>query len=236
MVRFVSTTILAGTLSLGAGAVPTLAHDLWVGEQNGRYEVLNGHGQETQPYAAATIKNVRAYGVDGKERPATISTDSGRIVIAKGRGIAAITALQNEGFWSLTPDGYKPAPKNMLKEVVESSYNLNFTKTLFVWSDVFTKPLGMPFEIVPLKDPLALKPGDKLPIEVRYEGKPLDGVLVDVGDPDGLREMCDAQGRIEVTIGVRGRQTISAYHSFPYKNAAEADEQALVTNLTFTVK
>ncbi len=236
MITLVRTAMLAGVLTLGTGNGPALAHDLWVGERDGRYVILNGHGEETQPYQSSSIKEIKAYGIEGKERPLTTFKDSGVITIAKGRGIAAITVLQDEGFWSLTPDGYKPMPKSALKEVVESSYNLNYTKTLFVWSDAFVKPLGRPFEIIPLKDPLALKSGDKLPVEVRYDGKSLDGVLVDVGDPDGLREKCDEQGRIEVTIGARGRQTISAYHSIPYKNLAEADELSLVTNLTFMVK
>ena len=236
MITLVSAVILAGALILGAGAIPALAHDLWVGERDGRYVVLNGHGEEMQFYEAASIKEVKAYGIDGKERPTTTLPDSFGIAITRGRGIAAIVVLQDEGFWSLTPDGYRQLPKKALKDVVESSYNLNTTKTLFVWSNAMAKPLGMPFEVVPLKDPLSLKTGDKLPVEVRYEGKALEGVLVDGGDSDGLREKCDDRGRIEVTIGARGRQTVSANHSIPYKNLAEADELSLVTNLTFTVK
>ncbi len=41
--------------------------------------------------------------------------------------------------------------------------------------DAPTKPLGQVFEIVPLKNPAALKAGDELPVAVLFEGKPLAG-------------------------------------------------------------
>lgn len=228
--------LLALAVSVVLRAAPSPAHDLWVAEQDGRYVIFNGHGDETQPYAAATIRAVKAYGSDGRGQPATTAVEGIGVAVSTVSGVAAITVVQDEGFWSLTPEGYKPGPKRALKDVVESSYNVSATKTLFSWSDAFVRPLGMAFEIVPLKNPLSLTTGGKLPIEVRYQGQPLAGVLVDVGDPDGLREKCDERGRIEVTIGARGRQTVSAYHSLPYQNPAEADELELVTNLTFTVK
>lgn len=38
-----------------------------------------------------------------------------------------------------------------------------------------TEPLGQVLEIVPLKNPYALKAGDELPVRVEFEGKPLAG-------------------------------------------------------------
>jgi uncharacterized GH25 family protein len=41
-----------------------------------------------------------------------------------------------------------------------------------------TEPLGQVLEIVPLKNPYALKAGDELPVRVEFEGKPLAGFKV----------------------------------------------------------
>lgn len=41
--------------------------------------------------------------------------------------------------------------------------------------DTPSKPLGQVLEIVPLKNPYALKAGDELPVRVEFEGKPLAG-------------------------------------------------------------
>ena len=42
--------------------------------------------------------------------------------------------------------------------------------------DTPTQPVGQAFEIVPLKNPYALKAGDELPVRVLFEEKPLSGL------------------------------------------------------------
>ena len=106
--------------------------------------ILNGHDEETQNCAAASIDEIKANGSECKERPVTTFRDSGGITFTKGRGIAAVTVRKDDGFWSLTPDGNKSAPKSALNDIVEPSHNLDYANTLFVRADALGKPLGMP--------------------------------------------------------------------------------------------
>ena len=64
--------------------------------------------------------------------------------------------------------------------------------------------MGAKMEIVPLKNPLTLKAGDKLPLLVLYEGKPLAGATVTAEGigKDALKT--DANGRAEVAITKEG--------------------------------
>jgi hypothetical protein len=41
-----------------------------------------------------------------------------------------------------------------------------------------TRPVGLTLEVVPLRNPYALRPDHKLPIQILFEGRPLPGALV----------------------------------------------------------
>jgi uncharacterized GH25 family protein len=42
--------------------------------------------------------------------------------------------------------------------------------------------LGQQPEIIPQTDPFKLKPGEKLPVKILFEGKPIDAIGVEIGD------------------------------------------------------
>lgn len=71
---------------------------------------------------------------------------------------------------------------------------------------MFAKPLGMKAEIVPLADPASLKPGDSLPIEVLFDGKPLPDAQVELA----LSESGSAKSSLQIAgrTGPNGRLTV----------------------------
>lgn len=48
-------------------------------------------------------------------------------------------------------------------------------------SPVATRPVGHPLELVPMRDPSALRPGDTLPLRLLFQGRPMGGVRVHAG-------------------------------------------------------
>lgn len=74
------------------------------------------------------------------------------------------------------------------------------------------------FEILPLADPSALKEGDKLMLQLLFDGKPLINQAVGLmkeGDEPNALEMSDANGRLNLSVDEAGRYMVYATHLRP---------------------
>ena len=72
---------------------------------------------------------------------------------------------------------------------------------------------GARFDILPLADPTALQPGDRLELQVFFDGEPVADQAVGVmreGDEAGAMLRSDGRGRVTVTTAGRGRHMIYA--------------------------
>jgi uncharacterized GH25 family protein len=83
--------------------------------------------------------------------------------------------------------------------------------------DMFRRELGLPLEIIPEKDPARLRVGDRLPVTVRFEGRPLANVSVFLVNRDdkvrGIQRVTtDAAGRAEFHIYAAGDWMIRLVH------------------------
>ena len=81
---------------------------------------------------------------------------------------------------------------------------------------LFGRRVGHLLELVPQKNPLALKAGEALPVLVLYNGKPLEGAGIEVSNlVDKLPEdqikrySTDATGIAQVTLRPRGINTLA---------------------------
>lgn len=100
----------------------------------------------------------------------------------------------------------------------------------------WAEPVGMGLEIVPEKDPTALRPGDELPVRVLLHGKPMASFtvgLVRQGE-QGTLKTTDVQGRVAFPIGKSGRWLLRATDLRP-SSKPEADWESDFTTLTFEV-
>ncbi|MDP3012804.1 MAG: DUF4198 domain-containing protein, partial [Candidatus Subteraquimicrobiales bacterium] len=107
-------------------------------------------------------------------------------------------------------------------------------------SDVFSKPIGLRLEIIPPKNPFAIKIGETLPIKVLFEGKPLEGSTIKAGCTyeRKLKEYpaTDKNGVANVVIEKSGNQIIATSYKTPLKDDPDADILSISTNMTFEVK
>lgn len=83
--------------------------------------------------------------------------------------------------------------------------------------DTPTKPVGQVFEIVPVKNPFALKPGDELPVTVLFEQKPLAGVRLTAWHRTGdilttVTATTDKDGKAAFKLPKAGMWVVRAVH------------------------
>jgi nickel transport protein len=154
------------------------AHDAWIEKKDGQFIVVYGHIGKTEIYNPTKVKEVKAYGIDGSIIQVAISNESYPVILKPKEKPALITLFFDNGFWSKTPDGYINKPKKEVPNAIESYHSIKYSKAILKWSDEFSKPLGMQLEICPLKNPLSLKPGDKLPLKVFLNGTAVEGVSI----------------------------------------------------------
>ena len=100
-----------------------------------------------------------------------------------------------------------------------------------------TKPLGLTLEIVPERNPYALKPGEPLPVRVLYEGRPLAGATVKLTNLDfDMRPLAvkqtDSAGRAAFDVPLRGLWLLNVIWTKPIKDP-RGDFDTTFSSLSF---
>ncbi|MEE4278593.1 MAG: DUF4198 domain-containing protein [Halieaceae bacterium] len=100
------------------------------------------------------------------------------------------------------------------------------------------EPTAARFDILPLADPTTLSPGDRLPLQVLFDGEPLAGQAVGTmreGESAMPLQRSDESGRLEVSVAAGGRHMIYATN---LRKAAGGDDfnwESDFITLTFDV-
>ncbi|MCP5277893.1 MAG: DUF4198 domain-containing protein [Thiobacillus sp.] len=211
------------------------AHDLWVERQDTLHILQYGHegsgheGAKKLEYKPELLKDAACYGNDGREIRAEIGR--GYPITLKG-SCAASWFLTSSGYWSKTPYGTKNLPKTEAGTVIDSWLSVESVKRLDDWSSLLARPLTQELEIVPLIDPLRLKPGDKLRLKVTLGGQPAAGATVAYfGHPRGVS---GPDGQVNVRLQNLGVQLIQASLETPLKDG-KADRLIQSTALQFEI-
>jgi len=99
------------------------------------------------------------------------------------------------------------------------------------------EPVGMALEIIPDRDPTALRAGDVLPVRILHDGQPLEGFSL-VATPDGSKERritrTDAKGRATVSLDRAGRWLLAGTRLVP-GHKANVEWESDFTTLTVSV-
>jgi hypothetical protein len=101
-----------------------------------------------------------------------------------------------------------------------------------------TRPVGFTLEIVPAISPYALKPGQLLPVQVLFNGRPLPGALVKLTNLEfDVRpvstHMTDASGRAQFEVPRTGDWLLNVIWTQPIKGNPSADFETTFSSLTF---
>ena len=98
------------------------------------------------------------------------------------------------------------------------------------------EPVGLFLEIIPEKDPTALRIGDEFPVRVMRDGAPLAGFAlqaVTAGDKEGEAQKTDAAGRATFKLNKAGRWMVKGVES---RKSTQPDLNFEAKSTTLTVE
>jgi hypothetical protein len=104
----------------------------------------------------------------------------------------------------------------------------------------FSTLTGMRLEIVPLNNPLKMKPGDLLTLRVLFEQKVLPGALVKAwqkrsGETVLVRATTGSNGEVSIHLPYAGAWMVSIVHMVPTVGEANTDWDSFWGNLSFSL-
>jgi uncharacterized GH25 family protein len=166
------------------------------------------------------------------------------LALAGNASIWLLQARYDNGYWVKTPQGYRNTSKRQVPDAERSLSSMKFAKALLHTgdgaSDVFQTVVGHRLELVPLRNPFALKPKDTLQVRVYFEGKPLAGAGVEIGDgvtprkeEEIPRYKTNSDGIAEVPIDRPGLQLLVVDHSAPPTHPDLCDSDVSIATLSF---
>lgn len=194
----VSAVFIAGCLSVLFIADVSFAHNYWL--ESTRYRLakksvkpmLVGWGHHLpvdDGMRGEKIDYIRVVAPDGSVTDVDIlpgkSLHSYMISYDKP-GTYCLASQTKPGYYTMYTDTkgrkrHKAKPKSALSDIADirlSVFSSQFAKAYVVMetsSDSFARPAGLELELMPLKDPYLLSPGDTLPFQVLFRGKPYAG-------------------------------------------------------------
>ncbi len=211
------------------------AHHLWVVKENGKFIVARGHMPDRfDAYSPECVKDVNAFDKNGNLFSPERKDEESRAVFVSDKDAAMITVRCEWGFRVNTTQGKKLISRKEAQEqglkVISAFFSTQFLKSVFGNSEGITKPAGLKFEIVPLKNPFQPAPGGLLPVALRFDGNPLaDAALSYEGASEEIQT--DKNGIAMIKIPEKGIRMISAAHKVPVQNNLEMDYHLFTTFL-----
>jgi nickel transport protein len=220
-----------------------LAHDTWIEKRDGQLLVLRGHDGSVEAYDPTLVKEPKATDVKGQVIAMEVVKNKENATLSPTGDPAIVAALYDSGYWLKTTDSWKKSTKREGKgkyDILESIKSLQWCKSVLAATSESLKPVGQGFEIVPQKDPMSVRVGDKLSIEVLYDGKPVEGAIVTTGGGHASDSKSplktDKEGMVSVMIEKAGFQMVKASHKVLIKDDSDADILSLATTLTYETK
>lgn len=192
-------------------ALPAAAHDLWLEKDGGGLTLRQGHkysahaGAETLPYEAGFVREAVCLDAAGRLAPLAVGKTTPWKTAAD---CAALLVAASSGYWTKTAWETRNQPKTGITGALKSWLSEESVKRIARWTPGADRPLGAGLEITPAVDPFALRPGDKLIVQVTDRQQPLAGVPVAYGGD--TRGTTGADGRIAIRLRQGGMQLISA--------------------------
>ena len=161
-------------------------------------------------------------------------------------GAYIVAAKRKAGFYTKTTQGGKRSSKKNLKNVISCSFSHMCMKAVVNVGEGKGKvdvKIGHPMEIIPLKNPIDLRAGDYMPIQVLYNGKPFKGNIYATfagfsteKDTFAYSTKTDKKGKGKIRILQPGVWLIKASHEEPYPDQNECDVESFIATLTFEVR
>lgn len=231
-------SLLMLALAMLAGSVQ--AHGLWVAQRAGQWAAVYGEGAEDEAYDPLAIRQVEAWNGHGQAARWRSEIRAGQWLFVPEEALARLALHYDGGEWremkngDWLPTGHPVAPG----EVRQTWRLLRYASAVLAPSGQPARPLGLPLEIVPLKDTQSLRKGDRLPLRLLLRGQPLAGAKVIgdfINDDQATPQRTDAGGLVVVVLGSNGLNVIQASHAEACQAECTTERVGHSTTLSFVV-
>lgn len=147
-------------------------------------------GGAEEAYAPEAVTAPRALAPDGAEIAVAAAPVGGSVRLRGADEAAVLTATFAGGWWTEDASGewHNAAPEGF-QGFRSAGEHFDYPVTIVTAPAALGRSLGNRLEIVPLVDPTALEVGAELPVQVLFDGQPLEGAEVahDVSPPGRRR-------------------------------------------------
>ncbi len=222
-------------------ATAAWGHGTWLEKRQDDIVVIYGHGPNDDTYTPEKVKKIAAYDAHGKLlKSAVKATKGGYVPLELAEGTAVVAVDFDNGYWCVDADGkWHNLPKTKVKTAKKGSHYMKNGLAILDHFDTLPESFAIPLVILPQSDPLQLKSGDDLRIQVKYNGKPLaeTKIIGDLVNQDSeISAVTDAQGFATITIRNQGLNVIAASTEEKIENNPDADKLSIMGTLSFTLK
>ena len=134
-----------------------------------------------QEFKEGRMEDIRAVDPDGLTVNLVQESVSLYKLKVEKAGAYLVTARIKPGFFTKTPDGRKWGNKKEVENCVKcTNFHIEAKTVIIAGGDGknFSSTVNRPLELVPLKNPLNLKTGDRFAVKILYQGKPVPGLGV----------------------------------------------------------
>ncbi len=208
------------------------AHDAWLAPQDSGWAVIYGHKGGLESYANDKVKQVKVLDAQGKALDVQRQETEQGVVLSFAGEPALATLVFDNGYWSKAPGGKTiNVPKDENQGATNGSHPVKFHKYVMNWTAQARQPVGEEAEIIALNKQ-APKAGNKIDIQVLYQGQPAAGWAVGIDDSEDSPLKTDAQGKASFEVSP-GRNFISASHSIAVQGDPKTDVNSISVNLIF---
>lgn len=236
------------------GAGPVAAHDIWLTLPTGatvpQVHVHYGHPDDLQMPQIDKIVELSAATAGGVRSISTRFTPSrtAPVLVSEpvpGASAAVLAARYDNGFWVKAPDGeYRNTTRRIVPDASEAITSVKFAKLVAGPGAPWAAAVGHELELVPLDDPMAVKPGDSLRVKVLFRGEPVTGANVVRSDGEAVVAQdklpvfrSDAAGIATIAIEKAGGEVLSVTRRVsPSGLPSLADADTFSATLAFTTE
>lgn len=235
---------------IALACLPAFAHDLVLFQDpRGPLTVRYGHPGDWQDVDRPKLLEVLTMGAANApdDLSARLVRDGSlyRFDAGSGEAPALVAARYDNGFWSKLPDGsFRNARRTGFQRTELGLSSFKYAKA---WNgrdaQAFNRAVGHRLELVPVDAASTLKAGGTLRVRVLWDGRPVAGAKVEIGDgvtvrreEDIPRFETDAQGVARLPLGSTGWQVVAVDHDTLPAVPALADTDRHVATFTFLLE
>ena len=222
-----------------ASALPVHAHGVWFAPRLDQTQLVLGEGYKDNAYNPKNVTSLTGYDANYQKRPLAAINGGNHITIQPADDISVAVVYFDYGYWTKGADG--KTYNATIAEVPGASSGTHAIKyaVSYLKSVRKVQPIpGLPYQIVPLKDPTTLSVGDMLPVQVLHNGVPMPEaeIFPDVINHHTITIKTDKNGKAIVPVAngstnVIGLELIETYP----KSDGKATRNKIFSSLSFVI-